>query len=93
MTLLVKLYAEFHPRRAFDVWEVVEARINTPVRTTLSVIIRRSDPDEKCANAHVEMESVPRRPRNGSSTMYPARSAPGTPMTLKITCWGRFNVR
>jgi hypothetical protein len=33
ITLLVKLYAEFHPRRAFDVRALVEARMNTPVRT------------------------------------------------------------
>jgi len=34
----------------------------------------------------VEMASVPRRPRIGNSTRYPARSAPGTPITLKMTC-------
>jgi len=37
ITLLVKLYAEFHPRRAFDVRAVVEERINTPVRTRLNI--------------------------------------------------------
>jgi len=31
MTLLVKLYAQFHPRSAFDVRAVVEAKINIPV--------------------------------------------------------------
>jgi hypothetical protein len=41
-TLLVKLYAEFHPRRAFDVCALVEARMNTPVRIRLSIIIRRA---------------------------------------------------
>ena len=93
ITLLVKIYAELHPRRAFEVRAVVEARINTPVRTELSDIIRGADLDKEYSNARVEIESVPRRPRNGSSTMYPARSAPGAPMTLKITCWGGFNVR
>jgi hypothetical protein len=32
ITLLTKLYAQFHPRRALDVRAVVEARMNTPVR-------------------------------------------------------------
>jgi len=42
ITLLVKPYAEFHPRRAFNVRALVEARMNTPVRTRLSIIIRRA---------------------------------------------------
>jgi hypothetical protein len=32
MTLLQKLYAQFHPRRALEVRAVVETRMNTPVR-------------------------------------------------------------
>ena len=86
------LYAKFHPRRAFDVRAVVEARINTPLRTRLSVITRRADSDKEYSGMCVEIESVPRRPRNGSSAMYPARSAPGTLMTLNITCCDEFNI-
>jgi hypothetical protein len=32
MMLLVRLYAQFHPRRALEDRDVVEARMKTPVR-------------------------------------------------------------
>jgi len=38
------------------------------------------------ATVLVEMNKDPRRPRYLISTMYPASKAPGTPMTLRITC-------
>jgi hypothetical protein len=34
----------------------------------------------------VDIDRVPRLPKIGRSTIYPARSAPGNPMTLRITC-------
>ena len=33
--LLVRLYAQFHPRRALEDREVVEARMNVPVRAVV----------------------------------------------------------
>ena len=37
----------------------------------------------------VEMERVPLRPRNGSSTIHPASKAPGTPIADIMTCYER----
>jgi hypothetical protein len=36
--------------------------------------------------SRVESERVPRRPRIGSSTMYPASNAPGIPDRLIMAC-------
>jgi hypothetical protein len=36
MILLVKLYAQFHPRRLFERRAVVDARMKTPVKTEIS---------------------------------------------------------
>jgi hypothetical protein len=38
MTLLVKLYAQFQPRRALEVRAVVETRMKTPVRAVESKV-------------------------------------------------------
>ena len=39
----------------------------------------------------VEIDRVPRLPKMGNSTMYPARRAPGTPITLRIACYSWEN--
>lgn len=70
MMLDVKLYPQFHPKRALDVRAVVLTNKNTPVNIVL-------------------MESVPFRPRYGSSINQPAIKAPGIPMTLRMTCYLR----
>ncbi len=41
MTLLVKLYAQFHPSKASEDRAVVDARMNTPVRTRERVSQKR----------------------------------------------------
>ena len=61
MMLLTKLYAQFHPKRALEEREVVEARIKTPVRTAENVIdYLRST---WSYNVLVNIERVPRLPR------------------------------
>jgi len=94
MMLLVKLYAQFHPRSALELRAVVDMRMNTPVRTTCTKVryIVRNINGDSGEDLLVEIESVPRRPRIGNSTMYPASSAPGTPMTLRITCYMLYPV-
>ena len=90
MMLLVKLYAQFHPRSALELRAVVDIRMNTPVRTMCTKIVNVQDKRRsrwQYIDLLVDIESVPRRPRIGSSTIYPASSAPGTPMTLRITCY------
>lgn len=42
ITLLVKLYAQFHPRSEFEERAVVETRMNTPVRTVNDWFRRRA---------------------------------------------------
>lgn len=86
ITLLVKLYPQFHPSSAFDVRAVVDARMKIPVRTW-SNSVNTSHASGLGWHILVNIERVPRRPRNGNSTQYPAMRAPGIPITLRMICW------
>ena len=85
MILLVKLYAQFHPSRELELRAVVETKIRIPVRAVLGIKFGCVSQNKSKAKP-VDIASVPRLPMIGRSTMYPARSAPGNPMILRITC-------
>lgn len=61
---------------------MVDERMKAPVRTAQ---VSMALPDER-RNELVKRDRVPLRPRRGRSTIHPARSAPGTPIMLMITC-------
>lgn len=89
ITLLVNVYPQFHPSKASDVRAVVLANKNMPVRTVWREwveVISMNRAFNLRSNLRVEIASVPLRPKYGSSTSQPARTAPGTPITLRITC-------
>ena len=78
----VNEYAQFHPRSAFELRAVVDAKRNTPVETGSIHEYLSSSGQEYSPDAS---ESVPLRPRYGTSTRYPPMMAPGTPMTERMT--------
>lgn len=90
ITLLVKLYPQFQPRRALEVRAVVEAMMKAPVSTGKMLAVAWN---ESRSILHVEIHNVPRLPRYGSSTIHPASRAPGTPITEMMTCYRHKRIR
>ncbi len=86
ITLLVKVYPQFHPRSASEVRAVVPAKRKTPVKTTRDYRVSLGHGSKQDKDRLVEIANVPLRPRSGNSTNHPARRAPGTPITLQMPC-------